>query len=229
MILEEPQDNYGSGWISIYRSIKNHWIFENDKWFKWWVLILFEVNHNENKITIGYDVIEIKKGQSAKSIRTWSRLFGCGTKQATKFFDMLEKDKMITREIIGKGKQSTTLINVSNYVEYQDLEKRKRTSKGNARETQGKRKRHTNNNDNNYNNENNENNIPSISDFLEYGLTKEKNIDKTALELKYYSWVENNWKDGNGKEIKNWKSKLLNTLPYIKKNEKPNPFKNLTF
>lgn len=154
MIVEETQENYGLGWISLYRSIKNHWIFENDKWFKWWVLILFEVNHSESKITVGYKVHNLKKGQSAKSIRTWANLFNCGTKQATNFFNLLEKDEMITREILGKGKQSTTLINITNYNNYQDQEKRKRHSKGNAKETQEKRKRHTDNNDNNYNNDN---------------------------------------------------------------------------
>ena len=37
-----------------------------------------------------------------------------------------------------------------------------------------------------------------------------------AVKLKYKSWVENNWCDGNDKPIKNWKSKLLNTLPHLK-------------
>jgi hypothetical protein len=28
--------------------------------------------------------------------------------------------------------------------------------------------------------------------------------------------VANGWKDGNNKKIVNWKSKILNTLPFIK-------------
>jgi len=73
------------------------------------------------------------------------------------------------------------------------------------------------------------NNIPVFSDFLEYGLSKQKDVDRDALKLKYESWIENGWKDGNDKIIKNWKAKLLNTLPYVKKNEKPDPFKNNAF
>lgn len=42
---------------------------------------------------------------------------------------------------------------------------------------------------------------------------------KDSLHLKYQSWVENGWKDGNDKEIKNWKTKILNTLPFLKKDE----------
>jgi hypothetical protein len=38
-------------------------------------------------------------------------------------------------------------------------------------------------------------------------------------KLKYDSWVINEWKDGNGNKIVNWKSKLNNTLPYIAEKE----------
>lgn len=61
-------------------------------------------------------------------------------------------------------------------------------------------------------------NIPPISDFISYALEKKPNVDKKAVELKYLSWTENGWKDGNNKPITNWKTKLLNTLPYISEN-----------
>ena len=65
----------------------------------------------------------------------------------------------------------------------------------------------------------NNNNIPSFSDFKIFSLEKaerlNKQIDLVRLELKYESWIENNWVDGNGVPIKNWKSKIMNTLPYL--------------
>jgi hypothetical protein len=60
--------------------------------------------------------------------------------------------------------------------------------------------------------------IPSIYDFLDYAVLKKPSVDKKAVELKYLSWTENGWKDGNNKPITNWKTKLLNTLPYISEN-----------
>jgi len=57
---------------------------------------------------------------------------------------------------------------------------------------------------------------PSFEDFKTYALENNADIDLLALELKYKSWVENKWRDGNNKKILNWKSKLLNTIPYIK-------------
>jgi hypothetical protein len=37
-----------------------------------------------------------------------------------------------------------------------------------------------------------------------------------SLKSKFSSWVENNWKDGNNKPIKSWKSKIRNTIPFLK-------------
>jgi hypothetical protein len=42
-------------------------------------------------------------------------------------------------------------------------------------------------------------------------------VDEYALRLKFESWVENGWKDGNNRKITNWKSKLTNTIQFIAK------------
>ena len=57
--------------------------------------------------------------------------------------------------------------------------------------------------------------IPTWNDFLNYATEKKTEVNQSVLKLKFDSWVENGWKDGNQKPIKNWKSKLLNTLPFI--------------
>ena len=61
-------------------------------------------------------------------------------------------------------------------------------------------------------------NIPTYDEFLNYALSKKGNINFShdALRLKYESWKVNDWKDGNDKKIKNWKTKILNSLPYLK-------------
>lgn len=63
-------------------------------------------------------------------------------------------------------------------------------------------------------------NIPLYQDFKTYALEKGKDIDLDKLELKYDAWVENGWKDGHDNKISNWKSKLLNTLSFLKKDKR---------
>ena len=61
--------------------------------------------------------------------------------------------------------------------------------------------------------------IPEFKEFKDYALDNKSNINLLSLELKYKSWVENDWKDGNDNKITNWKTKLLNTLPHLKEKE----------
>lgn len=61
--------------------------------------------------------------------------------------------------------------------------------------------------------------VPQLIEFLAY--VQEKSTDylliQESAKLKYESWIENGWKDGNDKPIGNWKTKLLNTIPHLKK------------
>lgn len=124
------------------------------------------------------------------------------------------------------GKVSTslnTLISVTNYEKYQSEGKRKaheKTHEGQGKGTRGAHEGQQINNNNNNNNDNNENNdIPAWEDFLSYALEKKPLVNKLDLKLKYDAWVVNGWKkqskDGKLVKILNWKSTLLNTLPYI--------------
>lgn len=67
--------------------------------------------------------------------------------------------------------------------------------------------------------------IPEFSEFKKYALENQPKTDLQKLELKYKAWIEAKWTDGNGKKISNWKSKLLNTLPYLanQSNNQPEP------
>lgn len=76
--------------------------------------------------------------------------------------------------------------------------------------------------DNKNDNENKNNNIPELNEFLDYAREKVPNINLAAVTLKYESWIESGWcTNAKGKEhkIKNWKSTLLNTLPFLPKHE----------
>ena len=75
-------------------------------------------------------------------------------------------------------------------------------------------------------------NIPAYDDFLKYAASKKPKLNPDVLKLKYDSWIENDWRDGNDKPIKNWKTKVLNTLPYIEETTKrvnTNPTLNSIF
>ena len=184
-----------SGWIKIHRKLKDHWIWSDPIKFQWWLIMLLEVNHKSNKINLGFTIFEIKRGQSAKSLRTWADLFNSNTKTVAMFFSMLESDRMITKEIIGKGKQSTTLINISNYECYQGAE-----------ETQEKRERDTNKN---VKNEKKEVFIPPVlNDVLVY--FDENGYSKEAATKAFNYYTNLGWKNSKGNQVINWKNTMQN-------------------
>lgn len=57
--------------------------------------------------------------------------------------------------------------------------------------------------------------IPALEVFYEYAKANKPNVSEEQVRLKYQAWVENGWQTGKGKPIKNWKSTLLNTLPFF--------------
>lgn len=77
----------------------------------------------------------------------------------------------------------------------------------------------TNKNKNKNKKEIKENIIPTFDEFLNYALEKKPKVNRIDLQFKYDSWIANDWKNGNDKNIVNWRSTLLNTLPYIKESE----------
>ena len=133
-----------SGWIKISRCIVEHWIFEDNQKLKWWLSMIINVNYKDSKFLLGNNVYDIKRGSSTNSIRRWAIIFNTGTKSVMAFFELLEKEGMITKEVIGKGKQSTTLINITNYSKHQDKEETlEGTLKGTQKKHKGVREGHT--------------------------------------------------------------------------------------
>jgi len=105
------------GWIKLHRQIRNHWVFKNANYFKAWVVIISEVNHQTTKVIIEGELIECKRGQSINSLATWVRILGdeWTVQKLRTFLKLLEKDGMINTE----GLRKTTRVTVCNYESYQ--------------------------------------------------------------------------------------------------------------
>jgi len=56
--------------------------------------------------------------------------------------------------------------------------------------------------------------VPKWEEFLDYALSRVPNVNQQQMKLKYEAWVMDGWKDGKGKKIKNWKSKVNHNITY---------------
>lgn len=167
--MSETESN--SGWISIYRKIRNHWIWQDPVKLKWWIDILLAVNHEDQKVNIGMRLIECKRGQTVMSLRNWADRWKVSKDTTRNFFELLKKGKMITTENL----INTTRITVCNYDIYQGDLRTSQTQaerKPNASQTQAD----PNNNDNN------DNKVLESNPKIENDV--EKKINKKEIEFK---------------------------------------------
>lgn len=103
------------GWIRLYRAIRKHWLWEDAIKLKWWIDILLQANHQDRKVLIGNELMNIERGSFHTSIIKLSDRWQVDRKTVKKFLEVLEKDGMITLKTSKKG----TTLKVSNYEGYQ--------------------------------------------------------------------------------------------------------------
>ena len=104
-----------SGWISLQRDVRKHWIWEDPVKFHRWVDILMSANYQSGKVNIGMDLFECDRGQTIVSLSSWSRRWRVSKSTVHHFFKLLERDGMIKLENLKK----TVRITICNYDDYQ--------------------------------------------------------------------------------------------------------------
>ncbi|AUM89191.1 hypothetical protein RSJ15_16335 [Clostridium botulinum] len=142
----------GKGWISLYRSIQDHWLWQEKPFSKGqaWMDLLLSANHKDKKIVFDSNLIEVERGQFITSVRKLCDRWGWSNSKVKKFLDTLQSDEMIHY----KSDTKKTTINIEKYEVYQVLSDTKNdteTSQKHYRSDTETSQKHTNNNDNNDN------------------------------------------------------------------------------
>ena len=188
-----------TGWIKLYRTLTKHWLWKEKPFTKAqaWIDILLECNHSDEKKNFGNQIFLCKRGEKLYSLDTWAKRWGWSKSMTRRFFNLLQKDSMISL----KSTRYTTHLTVLNYNTYQ--------GDRNGSETEVKRKWHGSETEvapikeyKELKNEKNDkkNNIPSVFDsidfkntFLEFKKMRtkiRKPMTDRAIELTFYKLLE---------------------------------------
>ena len=139
------------GWISLNRELMNHWVWDCEfSAGQAWVDLLLYANHTHAKLMIKGQLIEVSRGQQARSELTLSKAWKWSRNKVRRFLKNLEKDGMIEL----KSGHLTTVITICNYDSFQSNDTTGDTAKGQHSKHQKDNTRNTNNNVNNEDNEN---------------------------------------------------------------------------
>ncbi len=190
------------GWAKIYRSLSDHWLWEDKPFSKGqaWIDLLLLVNHSEKKTMIDGRLETVSVGQTITSTRKLCDRWGWSNTKVRNFLKMLENESMI----IVKSDSKKTVINIVNYSVYQDSDNKKATVKRQSSDSETTVK-HTNKNEKNEKNE--KNNIrrftpPTYEQVSSYCLERNNNVDAHRFVDHYEA---NGWMRGKTK-MKDWKA-----------------------
>lgn len=142
-----------TGWISVHRSIFNHWVWQDKPFSKGqaWIDLILQANHSTGKMLIGKTLLEVKRGSFVTSEVKLSKRWGWSRCKVRDFLKLLESDSMLNKQSDSKK----TVIKVLNYDLYQNVqnEKSQQTIQPiDSKKTAESQQKDTNNNVNNDNN-----------------------------------------------------------------------------
>ena len=86
------------GYISLHRSIQNHWLYDEERIFsnyEAWLDLLLMVNHKDAKVLQDGQLVTVKRGERITSIRQLMEKWRWSNTKVVKFLKLLEADDMI--------------------------------------------------------------------------------------------------------------------------------------
>ncbi len=221
-----------SGWIKLDRRIRNHFLFKNDVYCKRaaWTDLLICANHAPAKIKIKSKIIELNRGDQARSEVTLAKEWGWSRGKVRRFLNGLESEQMIVQQT----NNLTSIITICNYNEFQGCPKSDSTADGTALDTAhgtalGTQTRRTNNNKNDKEVIEREKPTrfipPTQIEIFDYMITKGASQQRAQNESeRFFNFYESNgWKVGRN-PMKNWKAASTNWLSrnQSEKRQRPN-------
>lgn len=101
------------GWILLYRSIRDSWIWEHKPFdpARAWIDLILDANHDEGKVFTGSSLIHIKRGQDLISIRSLANRWGWSKDRVSHFLKLLESDNMIRLSSLPGRRTLLTIVN----------------------------------------------------------------------------------------------------------------------
>ncbi len=119
------------GYISVYRKIQDHWIWQDPERFRAWMDILFSAQfHDSDFITAGMKMT-VPTGSWFISIRSLENRWGWSRNKIRRFLRTLSDEQMITIKRTSKG----MVLTVVNYGVYQNSGTSKGTPKSTSEST----------------------------------------------------------------------------------------------
>lgn len=190
------------GYIKLFRSLRHCWVWNGEKFSRGqaWIDLLFSANHQDEKVSLGSQLFDVKKGSFITSKLKLADRWSWSNTKVDSFLKMLEQDGMITV----KSDTKKTFITIENWELYQSVDNEKTEQKHNKNETETEQK-HTNNNEKNEKNDKNDKYNNYCVEFEELWKLYPRKVEKKSGYKCYCNRLKNgNTHDDLLKAVKNY-------------------------
>ena len=105
-----------AGWVSIYRDLQEHWLWEDKPFSKGqaWIDLILLANHQSGRMLYKGELIVTQRGTVNRSISWLARRWGWSRGKTRDFLHLLESDNMIRLEAT-TNRTTLTLINYGKF------------------------------------------------------------------------------------------------------------------
>lgn len=109
--------NRDKGWVSIYRSLQEHPLWQEKPFSKGqaWIDLILLANHNATSIAHKGSTVLCARGTVNRSIKSLAERWGWSRGKVRRFLQRLQEDGMVIADIA----QERTVITIVNYARYQ--------------------------------------------------------------------------------------------------------------
>lgn len=111
-----------NGWIKLYRSLLDHWVIDDPDKLLLWVVLLLKANHKNERVNIGYEVVELSPGQLIFGTKRFAELTGIHRTKVWRTMQLFEDDGMV--EYDTETYDHFSVVTINNWDERQDIETR---------------------------------------------------------------------------------------------------------
>lgn len=104
-----------SGWIKLDRGILDHWVFEDDRTYRFFTYLLLKAAFKDGKQMVGKNLIDLKAGQVVVGRNATSAKLSLSPAEYRTVLSRLSRGGLITTKSTNKN----TLVTIVKYSKYQ--------------------------------------------------------------------------------------------------------------
>lgn len=203
-------------WIKLYDKIREHFIWQNAEYLKWWLDLLFSASYRQKKILINGRVLTLEAGEFHTSELALSKRWYVDRKTVRRFLSLLEEQKMVA---LKKSRADGTTLKILNYAAYQavfippeeDKKESGRDKKTDKKaditiEPQNERQKDKEREDAPASSQKKAPAPPSREEVRSYCRGRKSPVDPD----RFFDYFDaGGWIDSKGKPVQSWKQKLI--------------------